>query len=72
MRRVAVKYLRYLPDAGLCQMRLKAGKYLRNARFRFLAGTVHFSVSIDERADQPRPDRALVIGRIALANGEPM
>src|SRR4029077_13403042 len=61
-RRLGVKNFADRADAGFSEMRLEAVE--EKPRHRAIMG-VDLEPSIDERADQPSPYRALVIGGIA-------
>src|SRR5207237_9499621 len=51
-------------ETGLVEMTLKGGE--KTAGARVIVG-VNLQPGVDERADQPGPHRALVIGRVARA-----
>ncbi len=66
VRRVGVENFGNLPDAGLREMRFEAGKNFVDALFGFVPVRMNFPISVDKRADQPSPNRALMIRRIAF------
>ena len=63
---VAVEYLGDLPDAGFPKMFFKARKESFDV---VLAFRIYPSVRIDKTADQPAPNRSLVIRRIPVERG---
>src|SRR5258708_22547039 len=65
MRRIALEDFRYLPEAGLAEMRFKSAQNLASALPRLFRAAVDLHIRADKRSQQPRPDRALMIAGIA-------
>src|SRR5437588_276023 len=64
IRRLGVEDLADRADAGVGQVWFES---IEKAQSAGAVGRMDFEPRVDERSDQPRPDRALMIGGIACA-----